>query len=74
MQTISLNSTLSKIRNIWYDNEERLLKVESVTGEIFQYFDVHDFMYHKFIDVPLEQKDDFLNTEIRFTHRYQKEK
>jgi len=68
MDRISVNS--SQIRSIGYDKQSLVLEVEFVSGNIYQYFNVQDFLYQQFLHA--SSYGEFLNDNIRYNYRYKK--
>lgn len=68
MQRIQVNS--SNIRSIGYDALSSTLEVEFTSGEVYQYFNVPEYLYQQFLKASSHGK--FLNDNIRYNYRYQK--
>ena len=68
MHRTSVNS--SNIQSIGYDSQSSILEVEFTSGDIYQYFNVPDYLYQQFLGA-LSQGQ-FLNDYIRYNYRYQK--
>ena len=60
--------TSSNIRSI--DYEMGVLEVEFTSGDIYQYFDVPEYLYQQFLIA--SSYGTFLNENIRYNYRYQK--
>ena len=60
----------SNIRSIGYDSASSILEVEFTSGDVYQYFDVSEYLYQAFINSP--SHGEFLNDKIRYNYRYQK--
>ena len=68
MQRISVNS--SNIRSIGYDSQMAILEVEFTSGDIYQYFNVPEYLFQQFLHS--SSHGEFLNDHIRYNYRYQK--
>lgn len=68
MQRISVTS--SNIRSIGYDAQRAVLEVEFTSGDVYQYFDIPQHLYHEFMNA--SSKGQFLNDYIKYSYRYQK--
>jgi len=68
MYRTTVNS--SNIKSIGYDTQSATLEVEFTSGDIYQYFNVPDFLYQQFFQAPSQGQ--FLNENIRYNYRYQK--
>lgn len=68
MNRIQVNS--SNIKSIGYDSQSSVLEVEFNSGDIYQYFDVSDYLYQQFLHA--SSHGQFLNNHIRYNYRYQK--
>jgi len=62
--------TSSNIRSIGYDQPSAVLEVEFTLGDVYQYFDVPDHLYHGLMSA--SSKGQFLNDNIKYGYRYQK--
>ena len=60
----------SDIRSIGYDKLATVLEVEFVSGGIYQYFNVPEYVHHALMNAPSHGK--FLNNNIKYNYRYQK--
>jgi len=60
----------SNIQSIGYDVQSTTLEVEFTSGDVYQYFDVPDFLYQQFLNA--SSHGQFLNDNIRYNYRYQK--
>jgi len=60
----------SNIRSIGYDAQSTILEVEFTSGDIYQYFNVPEYLYQQFLDA--SSHGQFLNDNIRYNYRYQK--
>lgn len=70
MNRIPVNST--NIRSIGYDKQTATLEVEFTSGDIYQYFNVPEYLYQQFLNA--SSYGQFLNDNIRYNYRYQKVK
>ncbi|MEK7473447.1 MAG: KTSC domain-containing protein [Patescibacteria group bacterium] len=68
MYRTSVNST--NITSIGYDAPSSVLEVEFTSGEVYQYFNVPEYLYQQFVNAPSHGQ--FLNEHIRYQYRYQK--
>lgn len=68
MERLSVSSL--DIRSIGYDSQSLILEVEFISGDIYQYFNVPEYLYNVLINS--SSKGQFLNDNIRFGYRYQK--
>ena len=68
MERISVSS--SNIRSIGYDKLANTLEVEFISGDIYQYFNVPEYLYQQFLST--SSHGEFLNSHIRYNYRYQK--
>lgn len=68
MQRIPVTS--SNILSIGYDAPTAILEVEFTSGDIYQYFDVPEYLYQQFMQAA--SVGEFLNENIRYNYRYQK--
>jgi len=68
MQRTSIFS--SNISSIGYDIQSAILEVEFSSGEIYQYFNVSEYLYNNLMSA--SSKGQFLNDYIKYNHRYQK--
>ena len=64
--------TSSNIHSIGYDPQSKILEVEFVSGDIYQYFDVPDHLYESFQHA--SSHGQFLDDNIKYNYRYQKVK
>ena len=62
--------TSSNIRSIGYDAQLAVLEVEFTTGDVCQYFDVPEYLYHELMNA--SSLGQFLNEYIKYSYRYQK--
>lgn len=60
----------SNISSIGYDPQSATLKVEFVSGDVYQYFDVSENLYQQFLNA--SSHGQFLNDRISYNYRYQK--
>ena len=58
------------IREIGYDPQTSILEVEFISGDVYQYFDVPEYIHGQFMNAPSKGK--FLYEYIRYNYRYQK--
>jgi hypothetical protein len=70
MNRVSINST--NIKSIGYDKLATILEVEFNSGDIYQYFNVPEYLYQQFLQA--SSHGQFLNDNIRYNYRYQKVK
>jgi hypothetical protein len=68
MHRIPVNS--SNIRSIGYDSQSSTLEVAFISGDIYQYFDIPEYLYQQFLNA--SSHGQFLNDNIRYNYRYQK--
>lgn len=68
MYRIQVNST--NIRSIGYDKLTAILEVEFTSGDVYQYFNVPEYLYQQFLNA--SSHGQFLNDNIRYNYRYQK--
>lgn len=68
MQRIQVNS--SNIKSISYDSLLATLEVEFTSNEIYQYFNVPEYLFQQFLYS--SSHGQFLNDNIRYNYRYQK--
>jgi len=68
MHTTQVNS--SNIKSIGYDAQVAILEVEFISGDIYQYFNVPEYLYRQFLNASSYGR--FLNDYIRYNYRYQK--
>jgi len=68
MDRIPISS--SNISSIGYDRQSATLDVEFTSGDVYQYFDVPEHLYHGLMNA--SSKGQFLNDYIRHSYRYQK--
>jgi len=68
MDRIPISS--SNISSIGYDRQSATLDVEFTSGDVYQYFDVPEHLYHRLMNA--SSKGQFLNDYIRHSYRYQK--
>jgi len=66
MYRIPVNST--NIRSIGHENG--VLEVEFTSGDVYQYFNVPEYLYQQFLQAPSHGQ--FLNDHVRYNYRYQK--
>lgn len=62
--------TSSNIRSIGYDSQLAILEVEFTSGDIYQYFDVSEYLYRELMSAA--SYGQFLNNYIKYSYRYQK--
>ncbi len=60
----------STIRSIGYDGQSSILEVEFISGEIYQYFNVSEYLHQGLMSA--SSKGQFLNDNIKYGYRYQK--
>jgi hypothetical protein len=60
----------SNIQSIGYDSQSAILEVEFTSGDIYQYFDIPEYLYRQFLNS--SSYGQFLNDNIRYNYRYQK--
>jgi len=60
----------SNIRSIGYDPQSSILEVEFDSGDIYQYFDVPEYLHQQFMSA--SSKGRFLREHIKYSYRYQK--
>lgn len=70
MHRTQVNS--SNIQSIGYDPQSAVLEVEFTSGDIYQYFDIPEYLYQQFLQA--SSHGQFLNDNIRYNYRYQKTK
>jgi len=58
------------ISSIGYDTQSAILEVEFTSGDVYQYFNVPEFLYNQFLSA--SSHGQFLNENIRYNYRYQK--
>jgi len=68
MERIQVNS--SNIRSIGYDVTSSILEVEFTSNEVYQYFNVPEYLFQQFLNA--QSHGQFLNDNIRYNYRYQK--
>ena len=68
MHKTQVNS--SNIQSIGYDAPSATLEVEFTSGDVYQYFNVPDYLYQQFLQSSSYGK--FLNDNISYNYRYQK--
>lgn len=68
MYRTSVNS--SNIQSIGYDPQSSVLEVEFTSGDVYQYFNVPEYLYQQFLQA--SSHGQFLNDNIRYNYRYQK--
>ncbi len=68
MYRIQVNS--SNIQSIGYDAQSGVLEVEFTSGDVYQYFNVQEYLYQQFLHS--SSHGQFLNDHIRYNYRYQK--
>lgn len=68
MNRIQVNS--SNIRSIGYDPQSRVLEVEFIPGDVYEYYDVPEYLHRQFLNAPSHGQ--FLNDNIKYSYRYQK--
>lgn len=62
----------SNIHSIGYDTQSSVLEVKFTSGDVYQYFNVPEYLYQQFLHTPSHGQ--FLNDNIRYNYRYQKVK
>lgn len=60
----------SNICSIGYDSDLAVLEVEFKSGDVYQYFNLPDSLYQRFLQA--SSYGQFLNDHIRYNYRYQK--
>ena len=60
----------SAVVSVGYDESRRTLELEYVDGDVYQYFDVPNALYHALLDAP--SIGQFVNTEIKGIFGYEK--
>jgi len=60
----------SNICSVGYDVSSALLEVEFTTGDIYQYFNVPEYLHRSFLNAA--SLGQFFNDNIRYSYRYQK--
>jgi hypothetical protein len=60
----------SNIQSIGYDVQSAVLEVEFKSGDVYQYFNLPDSLYQRFLQA--SSHGQFLNDYIRYNYRYQK--
>ena len=60
----------SNIKSIGYDVQIAVLEVEFTSGDVYQYFNVPEYLYQQFLHA--QSYGQFLNDSIRYNYRYQK--
>lgn len=70
MNRMQVNST--NIRSIGYDSQLAVLEVEFTSGDVYQYFNVPEYLHQQFLNA--SSYGQFLNDSIRYNYRYQKVK
>ncbi len=68
MYRTSVNST--NITSIGYEAQTATLEVEFTSGDVYQYFNVPEYLYQQFLNA--SSHGQFLNDHIRYSYRYQK--
>lgn len=68
MERILVSS--SNIHSIGYDVPSATLEVEFRSGDIYQYFNVPEYLYQQFLKT--SSYGQFLNDHIRYNYRYKK--
>ena len=68
MYRIPINS--SNIKSIGYDIQLAILEVEFNSNDIYQYFNVPEYLYQQFLNS--SSHGQFLNDNIKYNYRYQK--
>lgn len=68
MYRIPVNS--SNIKSIGYDKSTATLEVEFTSLDVYQYFNVPEFLCQQFLQASSHEQ--FLNDYIRYNYRYQK--
>ena len=62
--------TSSNIISIGYDPQSATLEVEFTSGDIYQYFNVPEYLHQGLMGAT--SKGQFLNDHIKYHYRYQK--
>lgn len=70
MYRIQVNS--SNIQSIGYDASLAVLEVEFTSGDVYQYFNVPEYLHQQFLHA--SSHGQFLADNIRYNYRYQKTK
>ncbi|MBI5729359.1 MAG: KTSC domain-containing protein [Candidatus Magasanikbacteria bacterium] len=60
----------SNICSIGYAPQTSMLEVEFTSGDVYQYFDVPEYLHQQFLHA--SSHGEFLNDYIRYNYRYQK--
>jgi len=60
--------TSSSIASVGYDASKLILEIEFRNGRVYQYFNVHEFLYQEFMSA--ESKGRFFNSNIKNSHGY----
>lgn len=60
----------SNIRSIGYDSQSATLEVEFASSDIYQYFNVPEYLYRQFLHASFHGQ--FLKDHIAYNYRYQK--
>lgn len=60
----------SNIHSIGYDPQSGILEVGFISGDVYQYFDVPEFLCRGLMGA--SSKGQFLNEHIKYSYRYQK--
>jgi len=68
MHRIQVNS--SNIQSIGYDAQSAVLEVEFTSGDVYQYFNVPEYLHQQFMSAISHGQ--FLADNIRYNYRYQK--
>ena len=60
----------SNIKSIGYDKSTATLEVEFTSDNVYQYFNVPEYLYQQFLQA--SSYGQFLNDHISYNYRYQK--
>ena len=58
----------SNIASIGYDSENNVLEVEFLSGSVYQYYSVPEYIYNDFMNAPSHGR--YLNWNIKGYYRY----
>ncbi|OGI03825.1 MAG: hypothetical protein A2Y25_07270 [Candidatus Melainabacteria bacterium GWF2_37_15] len=62
----------SNMKKLGYDEKERIFQVEFNKGEIYQYYNVPNFLYEKIKSNEVKSKGKFFIKNIRDNFKYKK--
>jgi len=60
----------SNVSSIGYDSQAAFLEVEFTSGDVYQYFEVPEYLYKQLMNT--SSHGQFLNDYIKHSYRYQK--